>query len=169
MREAFIQPEAVPMLERVSVHEAGHAVVASHHGANVLGIAFTIEPSGYRVMALYNTPPPFFVNQLCAIYAAGSAGEQLVYGDYGMDGASGDLRDIDRVGGPLDYGTLVSRASGILESRRAQFDRIATLLRERLHGNEEITMDLMPHGRTGAILVSGSEVVESGHCPFSVR
>jgi len=104
-QEVLIPPEALPMLERVAVHDAGHAVVAVHFGADVLGIAFALEPAGFRAMAVYSTPPPYSIDDISVIYAAGSAGEQLVYGDYGDVGASGDLKDLERAGATIDYPT----------------------------------------------------------------
>ena len=157
------------MLERVEVHEAGHAVVAAHFGADVLGIAFALETAGFRAMALYNTPPPSSVDDLSVIYAAGSAGEQLVYGEYGDVGALGDRKDLERVGATLDYPTLVSRAQDILDNRRAHFDRVTTLVTERLHSSQEIRMGLLPNGMEGAFILTASDVRDAGQmsvfCP----
>lgn len=106
----------------------------------MLGVAFALEATGFRAMALYKTPPPFSVDDLCVIYAAGSAGEQLVYGDYGADGATGDLKDIRRVGGTLNYDTFVVRAREVLDNRRAHFDRLTLYPRKplRLKSSDEL-------------------------------
>jgi hypothetical protein len=110
-------------------------------------------------MALYTTPPPSAVDDLCVIYAAGSAGEQIVFGEYAPDGATGDLNDIRGVGGTLDYGTLVTKARQVLDSRRAHFDRVTTVLRERLHGSQEKTMGTLPNGMTGAFILDASDIL----------
>jgi hypothetical protein len=151
-------PEVLPMLERIAVHEAGHAITAANFQANVLGIAFTLETTGFRAIAFYQTPPPSSVDDLCVIYAAGSAGEELVYGDYTPEGATGDVKDIARVGGTLEYDALVARARVILNDRRAHFDRVTMLLCEQLRSNRELKLKKLPNGMKGAFILAADDL-----------
>ena len=88
-QEIRLPREAVNVLLCAAVHEAGHAQVAKHFGARVLGVALGWEVANMRAMALYALPRTLSVKDTCTVLAAGSAGELLHFGAYTDDGASG--------------------------------------------------------------------------------
>jgi hypothetical protein len=159
LQEILFPPEAVEVLLRVAVHEAGHAEVASHFGARVLGIALTFEPVGLIAMAIYVLPNNLAIEDICTIYAAGSAGEILEYGDYNAMGASRDLEDISALRAEVPFEPLVEKAKTILMERRARFDRITGALRDRFFSsNNQLTMGLLPNGRLGVFIINEDDL-----------
>jgi hypothetical protein len=80
-QEIFLPPETVEVLVTTVPHEAGHAEVAAHFGARVLGIAIANEPNNLRAMALFNLPKDMRLEDVCTVCAAGAAGEKLFLGN----------------------------------------------------------------------------------------
>jgi hypothetical protein len=158
-RELLFPQEAVEMLVPVTVHEAGHAEVASHFGARVLGIALALAAEGMIAMALYVLPPDLSVEDICTIYAAGSAGEILQFGKYSAIGASVDQQDIKNLCGEVPFEPLVEKAKKILIGRRANFDRVTSALKERLFNtNDHLAIGPLPNGRLGVLVLNEDDL-----------
>jgi hypothetical protein len=161
-QEVLLPPETAELLTRVAVHEVGHAEVACHFGARILGIALALETQGLTAMAIYVLPDNLEVDQIATIYAAGPAAEMLEFGSYKEDGASADRQDMKRLGNQFQFEGLVEKATGILTGRKTRFDRITKALKEKLFNSDNhLTMGPLPNGRLGAFVMSEDDFDDS--------
>jgi hypothetical protein len=162
--ESYFPPEAIPTILPMIPHEAGHAEVALHLGAQVLGIAVCLgERDGFVAHACYYLPEDLRMEDRCMLLAAGSAGEELEIGHYTDVGATGDRRDLrEFCGRDVPYEPLVQRAKAILVQRKANFDRVSRILKDRLlNSNEYLTMEILPNGVMGAFVVAERDILDA--------
>lgn len=142
-------------------HEAGHVIVAHHHHARVLGIAVgfipELEQRAMFLQALYAWKD-WSIETQCVVKAAGPAADMLYLGEFGEQGASGDLRDIEHLTGKASLEPYLGIAKEILAGYPAQFKCIATLLHESLENVEERTLGFLPDHRIGALLLDEAQL-----------
>jgi hypothetical protein len=130
----------------------GHAGAAIHFGGRALGIALEPKPQGATALAIYETPEHLPIQDRCTILAAGSAGELLALGNWGIREASGDQRDVTSLDSKTDYDELVKKARVILHGRE-RFDRLSHLLRRKvLYSDIELTIG-DPMGKVGVFVL----------------
>jgi hypothetical protein len=153
-QELIIPQSAMKILSRMAPHEIGHAETAIYFGGRVLGIALEPKPEGVIAQAIYETPEDLSIEDRCTIFAAGSAGESLAFGKWGIEEASGDQKDIISLDCPTGYEELVQKATAILQGRRLRFDRLSHLLRKKvLYSDIELMIGDLPMGKVGAFLL----------------
>ena len=104
MEQAFIPAVYVnTIVIPAAGHEAGHAVVAHHYCARVIGIAvgFISERThqGVLVHAIYEDKSDWSIETRCVVKAAGPAADSLIGGEINEQGASGSLQDIQALTG----------------------------------------------------------------------
>jgi len=117
-------------------HEAGHAVVAHHYCARVIGIAVGFIPErtdqGVLVHTIYEDKSDWSTETRCVVKAAGPAADLLISGAINEQGASGDLQDIQALTGSASLEPYLSTAKEILAARREQLACITAALRQKL-------------------------------------
>jgi hypothetical protein len=148
-----LPPEAVEMLRLVCPHEVGHAEVATYFGARVRGIALTQTTGGLQAVAIYETRIAMPLEDRWIIKAAGPAGEVVAFGRYGVLGASIDRQHVRAIGYLDDFELLVQKATSILQTRRIRFDRLVSLLKQKIESNEVLTMEPLRRDKLGVYLL----------------
>jgi hypothetical protein len=110
-------------------------------------------------MAIFYPPLNLSVQDRCTIEAAGAAGEVLEYGEYGQVSTWEDRKNVSRRDVEADFELLVERAKQILIDRRTNFDRLTSLLRERLFDpDNEVLIETLPTGENGAFILDEDDL-----------
>jgi len=155
----YVESIIIPAAE----HEAGHIIAAHHYDARVLGIAVGFIPEldqrGMFFQALY-ADKDWSIETQCIVKAAGPAADTLYYGGFSEKGASGDLRDIERLTGKASLEPYLGIAKEIVAGYPDQFKRITALLRQSLQDVEEWTLGILPDHRIGALLLNEAQLIQ---------
>jgi hypothetical protein len=158
--DLHIAPEAVNTLPIICLHEVGHALVASHFGARVHGIAMAKWPDGLTAMAIHETAPTMSVADRCTILAAGAAAEVVVSGNFGQAGARLDRQNVSECDINAHFEGFVERASSILSQCKPRLEFLTNLLKDRLiNSNGALLMKELPIGGMGAFILDEDEFI----------
>jgi hypothetical protein len=148
-------------------HEAGHLIVAHHFGAQAMGITIGFDPArslvGLTLAALYRART-FPVELDCIVKAAGPAADILYGGGYNELGASGDLKDIEKLTGEASLEPHLEKAKNILRQQEAQVKCIAAALRAGLDSPEVRVMYELPNQTVCALLLDEAQVLICLQC-----
>jgi len=114
---------------RAFVHESGHALIAVLHKIPCHGIYYQRTEKGGKFCTLIPPKPPSEQKTEDYLFlAAGSAAENLVYGNHDGEAAGADKRDFDPPNSPT-FEESFKKASEILYTKRRHLKRLISMLK----------------------------------------
>ena len=121
-------------LERVFVHESGHAFVATRLGIPCDGIYFQIGDDGGMFCAVFPGGSRSAVSKEdCLVSAAGAAAELVFYPNRESEGDNRDREDFGETSA-LSYDQAMIEARAILLKGKKQLVRLVATLNQRVKG-----------------------------------
>jgi hypothetical protein len=157
----FRHGDAVPTLNwevemekrwgRAFVHESGHAIMAILHGIPCHGICCEFQNDGVKFCALADLPiPSLYTKGHYLFLTAGSAAEQIVYGNRDEDAAKSDVRDFANAGAP-PLQESIDAAHSILSSKTRQLKRLVSKLKAKMRQANFDVGNLPEVGMNGSV------------------
>jgi hypothetical protein len=162
-QEIIIPGEYVrSIILRAAGHEAGHAIVAHHFGARVLGIGISFMPERNQVGMFLNAQygwKGWSIDTRCVVMAAGPAADALYQGGFDDLSASGDLQDIKSLTGKASLEPYLGVAKGIVSAHPAKMKRIVADLGDEIARVEQRRLEILPDKHVGTFLLDEEQLV----------
>ena len=136
---------------RAFVHEGGHAIMAVLQDIPCHGICCEFQNEGVKFCAIADLPIPTLYNEGHYLFlTAGSAAEQIVYGNRDEEAAKSDVRDFATSGAPPLQETI-NDAHSILLSKTRQLKRLVSKLKAKMRQADFDVGNLPEVGMKGSI------------------